>query len=189
MSTSAAGAFSQAQLRSALWAREGARVHAVLDGRVVPDLPGRLKAAECVGWDCLQRGALSAQAAQQSAYIVELAPTAAWTDWLLQEAGTSFGSWGLLTVSAQPLLALREWGRDLEDVRTPDGRRRPWRWWDPELLEALLPVLTPDQHDAYFALGQQLVLVGAQRWVWWQREQGVLQRDERAVLRQGLPEA
>lgn len=177
-----AGAFSQAQLRSALWAREGARVHAVLDGRVVPDLPGRLQAAECAGWDCLQRGAMSAQAAQQSAYIVELTATAGFTDWLLQEAGTAFADWGVLSVSDRPLLAVREWGRDLNDVRTHDGRRRPWRWWDPALLEAVLPTLTPDQHDAYFTLGQQLVLVGPQRWIWWWREQGVLQRDERNVL-------
>lgn len=182
MSTAATGAFAAAQLRSALWARQGARVHAVLDGCVLPDLPGRLKAAECQGWDCLQRGALSAQAAQQSAYVVELAGTAAFTDWLLHEASAAFPGWGLLSVSDRPLLAVREWARDLNDVRTPDGRRRPWRWWDPELLETLLPTLAPEQLDACFALGQQLVLVGPQRWVWWWREHGVPQRDERAVL-------
>lgn len=182
MSNPATAAFAPAQLHAALWAGDGARVHAVLDGRVLPDLPGRLKAAECVGWDCLQRGAQSATAAKESAYIVELARSAPFTDWLLHDAGAAFPGWGLLSVSNHPLLALREWARDLNDVRMPDGRRRPWRWWDPELLAALLPVLTPDQQDRCFALGQQLVLVAPQRWVWWWREHGVLQHDERGVL-------
>ena len=37
-----AGGFSYAQLKAALWARQGARVHALLDGRVVP--PSQLDA-------------------------------------------------------------------------------------------------------------------------------------------------
>ena len=146
----------------------------------VRDLVARLRALR---HPCrLQRGAQSATAAKESAYIVELARSAPFTDWLLHQAGAAFPGWGLLSVSNHPLLALREWARDLNDVRMPDGRRRPWRWWDPELLAALLPTLTPDQQDSCFALGQQLVLVAPQRWVWWWREHGVLQHDERAVL-------
>lgn len=175
-------AASPAQLRAALWAREGARVHAVIDGAVVPGLAQRLKDADVPGYDTVQRGALAPLAAQQAACIVELPATGPFTDWLLEEAATSYPDWGVLMVSVRPLLAMREFSRDLAEVRMPDGRRRPWRWWDPQLLETLLPVFTPDQVSAVFAAGQQLVLVSPQRWVWWQLVDGVAQRQARDRL-------
>ena len=36
-------AFSPAQLRASLWARQGSRVHAVIDGLVVPGIGGKLQ--------------------------------------------------------------------------------------------------------------------------------------------------
>ena len=78
--------FSAAQLRASLWARQGARVHAVIDGLVVPGLADRLKAANVAGWDCLQRGALSAEAAERAPYLAELKEASPFTDWLLGEA-------------------------------------------------------------------------------------------------------
>lgn len=172
-------ALATAQIRSALWNRPEARVHAVIDGSVVAGLPARLQAAPCVGWDCLQRGALSAQAGAQAAYIVELLPESAFTSWLVGEACAAYGGWGVLMTSARPLLAMREHSRDLAEFRSPDGRRRPWRWWDHELLALLLPVLTPPQLDGFFAAGQQLVVPEATRWTWWQRQDGLLSRQVR----------
>lgn len=169
-----AAPLATAQLRSALWDRREARVHALVDGSVVPGLPARLRAAACVGWDCLQRGALTPAAAAQAAYVVELQPESEFTTWLLGEACSAFEGWGVLMSSSRALLALREHSRHLAEVQGPDGRRRPWRWWDAELLAQLLPGLAPSQLDAFFALDQQLVCPGAQRWTWWQRRDGVL---------------
>lgn len=163
-----------AQIRPALWNHPAARVHAVIDGSVLPGLPERLRSARCVGWDCLRRGALTPAAAAQAAYIVELQPDAEFTTWLLGEACEAFEGWGVLTRSTRALLALREHSRRLAEVCGPDGRRRPWRWWDAELLALLLPRLAPSQLDAVFALDQQLVAPGARRWTWWQRRDGVL---------------
>ncbi len=172
-------ALATAQIRSALWNQPQARVHAVLDGSIVAGLPARLQAAQSVGWDCLARGAQSADAAPRAAYIVELQPESAFTDWLTGEACAAYEGWGVLMTSARPLLAMREHSRDLAEARTPDGRRRPWRWWDHELLALLLPGLAPSQLDAFFAAGQQLVVPGARRWTWWQMRDGVLDRQVR----------
>jgi hypothetical protein len=169
-----AAPLATAQIRPALWNRPGARVHAVIDGSVVPGLPERLRAARCAGWDCLQRGALTPAAAAQAAYIVELQPEADFTAWLCGEACEAFQGWGVLTSSSRALLALREHSRRLAEMRGPDGRRRPWRWWDAELLALLLPTLAPSQLDAVFALDQQLIAPAARRWTWWQRRDGVL---------------
>lgn len=175
--------FSYAQLKAALFARDRGRVHAVIDGRVVPGLPQRLKEADTNGWDCLERGALSPQAMAHSAYLAELRPDAPFTDWLLAEAPATFPGWGLVMASTQPLLPMREHCRDLDDVVTPDGERRPWRWYDPELLALLLPTLSPAQLDALFAAGQQLVLLSPRGWSWHALEQGVLASHERLLMR------
>lgn len=167
------------RIKAALWPFEGARVHAVIDGAVVAGLPEKLLTADCAGWDCLQRGALGADAAQRAAYIVELQPDSAFTGWLLGEITAAFDGWGVLMTSRQPLLAMREHSRYLGEARTPEGRRRPWRWWDPELLDALLPTLTPPQLDAVFAPGQQIVSPGKVRWTWWQKLDGVIDRQAR----------
>lgn len=169
-----AAPLASAQVRSALWMTAGARVHAVIDGSVVPGLPARLRAARCVGWDCLQRGALAPAAAETAAYIVELDPEAEFTTWLLGEACTELTGWGVLMSSQRPLLAMREHGRQLAEVRGPDGRRRAWRWWDAELLAELLPRFAPSQLDTFFAPGQQVVSPAARRWTWWQRRDGLL---------------
>lgn len=169
-------ALATAQIPSALWNRPEARVHAVIDGSVLAGLPTRLQAAQTMGWDCLQRGALTADAAARAAYIVELQPESEFTAWLVGEACVAYDGWGVLMTSARPLLAMREHSRDLAEVRGPDGRRRPWRWWDHELLALLMPALAPSQLDAFFAAGQQLVVPQARRWTWWQKQDGVLDR-------------
>lgn len=177
-----AAGFSYDQLKASLWAAAGARVHAVLDGRIVPGLPAALEQADTPGWDCLQRGALSPQAAREAAYLVELRADAPFTDWVLAELPQNFPGWGLVLVSAQPLLAMREHCRGLLDVITPDGERRPWRWHDPELLAMLLPELSPSQQDEVFGAGQQIVLVDAGTWTWFALRDGVLAQEQRPLM-------
>lgn len=172
-------ALSYAQLKAALWAQRSGRVHAVIDGLVVPGLPQRLAGADTLGWDCLRRGALSATAAEQAAYVVELGAQAAFTDWLLGDATTAFPGWGVLAVSQQPLLAMREHCRDLSDVVTPDGERRHWRWHDPEVLEVLLASASAGQLDEVFAAGQSFVVVRPAEWTWHGLRDGVLDSQAR----------
>jgi Domain of unknown function (DUF4123) len=174
--------FSLAQLRASLWARDGSRVHAVIDGLVMPGIAEKLKNAKLAGWDCLQRGAMSAEEAERAPYLVELRDSSPFTDWLLDEATTAFPGWGLLMISMKPLLPVREHCRTIGEVILPDGERRSWRWYDPEVLRAILPTLLAGQLDELFGLGQAIVIPAADAWTWLSMEQGVLATDTRPLM-------
>jgi len=178
-------ALAYAQLRAMLWARPGARVHAIIDGRVHPGLPGLLEAAPLDGWDCLQRGALAPDAQAQAPYIAELREASPFTDQLLAEGTRNHPGWGFVMVSTKPLLAIRELCRSLDDALLPDGTRLRWRWYDPELLEALLPELTLTQLDQVFAEGQAIVLPTAGAWHWHEVVDGLLASTTRELMRAG----
>lgn len=171
--------FSLAQLEAALWAR--GRVYAVIDGCRVPGLAERLQDSGA-DFNCLSRGQLDDAQAARAAYIAELRPDEPLLRWLVDEATAAFTGWGVLLVSNRSLLAMREYARDLAEVQLPDGRRRPWRWWDPVLLDALLPLLAPGQRDQVFAHGQTLVGLAPQVWLWWSQAEGVLRREARCLL-------
>ena len=179
----AANAHSYPQLKAALWTASGARVHAVIDGLVVPDMPKRLDASGARGWDCLQRGALSAERARQAAYLVDLERDAPFTDWLLAEASEVHPGWGVVSVSDRALLPMREHFRSIGDVLTPEGDRRAWRWYDPEVLQVVLPSLSASQLDELFAPGQSFVVPSANAWTWHTLERGVLASTTRDLLR------
>jgi hypothetical protein len=174
--------FSPAQLRAALWAGRGLRVHAVIDGLVVPGIAARLRAADTGGWDCLQRGALTAEAEAKAAYLAELKDDSPFTDWLLDVATPTYPGWGVLFVSSHPLLPVREHCRSLAEVLTPDGERKRWRWHDPDVLRQLLPTLLSAQLDEFFSLGQSVILPTTDAWTWLNVQQGVLGSETRNVL-------
>jgi hypothetical protein len=174
--------FSPAQLRGSLWAGAGSRVHAVIDGLVVPGVAARLRSADTGGWDCLERGALSADAEAKAAFVVELKEISPFTDWLLDVATPTYPGWGILFVSRHPLLRVREHCRSLAEVLTPDGERRRWRWHDPDVLRELLPGLLASQLDEFFSLGQSMVLVSSAAWTWFSVAHGVLGSETRTVM-------
>lgn len=177
-----ASALSPAQQKAALWADPGVRVHAVIDGLVMPGLPERLAAADVLGWDCLARGALEADAAQRAPYLVDLREGSPFTDWLVFEATAGFPGWGLLLVSRQALLPMRQHCRDLSEVMLPDGSRREWRWYDPQVFEAVVASLSPGQLDDVFAHGVTVVIPTPAVWTWHALEQGLLASTPRRVV-------
>ena len=107
---------SYAQVKAALWNRDGARVFAVIDGAVMPQMPDRLETAPTAGWDSLRRGALTPEVAQRSAYVAELQRESAFTDFVLKDAAKTFPGWGLLLVSQRSLLEVRNHCRALVEV-------------------------------------------------------------------------
>ena len=175
--------FSPAQLRASLWAGRGWRVHAVIDGLVVPGIAGRLRGADSGGWDCLQRGALTPEAEAKAGFLVELKESSPFTDWLIDIATPTYPGWGVLIVSSHALLPVREHCRSLAEVLTPDGERRRWRWHDPDVLRELLPGLLSAQLDEFFSLGQSIVIPAPDAWTWLSVQQGVLASETRNVMR------
>ncbi len=166
---------------SALWADSASRVYVLLDGCAVPGLPARLAAADVLGFDCLVRGALDADAAARAAYLVDLRAGSPFTGWLLDGAATECPGWGVLLVSKQPFLPMRQHCRALSEVLLPDGRSRAWRWYDPQVLQVLLPMLSPGQLDEVFGPGLAFVVPGPRAWTWHRLEQGLLESSSRAA--------
>jgi hypothetical protein len=157
-------------------------VHAVIDGLVVPGLEAKLRGAKLAGWDCLLRGAMSAEEAERAPYLAELGESSPFTDWLLDEGTGAYPGWGVLNISMKPLLPVREHCRTIAEVILPDGERRSWRWYDPEVLRAVLPTLMAGQLDELFGLDQTIVIPAADAWTWLSLEQGVLATDTRPLM-------
>ena len=165
---------SLAQRKAALWADPTSRVIALIDAAVVADLPARLAAADVLGWDCLSRGALAPEEAARAAYLTDLRRDSEFSDWLFDAAGATYPGWGIVLVTSQGLLAMRQHCRALCEVALPDGSQRRWRWYDPPLLARLLPQFSPGQLDEFFAPGLALVVPSADAWTWFALEQGML---------------
>jgi hypothetical protein len=172
-------AFSPAQLRASLWARQGSRVHAVIDGLVIPGIAEKLKGAQLAGWDCLQRGALSAEAAARAPYLAELGESSPFTDWLLREATPAYPGWGLLSISMKPLLGARALPHD-QRGDPADGDRRPGVGTTRCCRRSCRPAR--GQLDEVFGLGQTVVLPAAAAWTRLSMDQGVLATDVRPLM-------
>src|SRR5690606_10184655 len=121
-------------------------------------------------------------AAERAPYVVELREGSSFTDWLLDAATTAHPQWGVVIACTEALLRVREWCRDLSAVVTPDGARRAFRWFDPEVLQTLLPALSPSQLDMVFRLDQNLVLPAPDAWTWHTLHDGLLASERRALM-------
>ena len=129
---------SPAQLRAALWAGTGSRVHAVIDGLVVPGIAGAaarrrhrrlgLPAARRAQRRGGRAGALPGRAEARA----RRSPTGCSTRRRRRiRAGAC--SFDLVAAAAAGARALP---LDRRGDSRPDGERRAWRWYDPEVLRA-----------------------------------------------------
>lgn len=170
------------QIRSRLWAGEGARVHAVIDGARVPGLPARLAAAAPAPWDALQRGALDDAAAARAAYVVEVDGAAALAQWLLTQASLELPGWGVLLASTRTLLDVREHARALLALRLPDGSEREWRWFDPAVLDAFMAVASASQQRALLGPLRLLAAPGREAWTFYTATAGAVEAERRRLV-------
>lgn len=171
---------SREHLKSMLWGQPSSHVYAFVRGDVVPGLRERLTTSDALDWDCLWRGALPPADQERAPYVVALRRESALTDWLLGEAAQAYPDWGVVGVSAEPFLAVREQGRSLMQVQVPGGQVRHWTWLDPTLWSALLPQLDARQLQEAFGGVTDWVRIGAAQWQWLTLTAGQLQSSVRA---------
>jgi hypothetical protein len=172
---------SLAQQRETLWADGRQRVYAVMLAAKVPGLHDRLAKSDVDEWDGLWAGELGAEERATAPVLVSLKRQSAFTDWLLAEAATAFGDWGLVAQSRLAFLAMRMHGRALCKAQLPNGQAIRIDWMDPEVMEALLPVATSDQLSRVFVGFDALVTLGADRWTRWSVNAGRLMRQTTGV--------
>jgi hypothetical protein len=162
-----ANALSLAQQRESLWADARQRVYALLVASKVPGLRERLAQGGVDDWDGLWTGELDAGERAAAPLLVTLRRESPFTDWLLAEAAGSFAGWGAIAQSRLPFLAMRTHSRALCKAQLPNGQAIRVDWMDPDVLEALLPVASPEQLQRAYAGFDVLVTLTPQRWTRW----------------------
>lgn len=169
---SATPALSQAQLKASLWADGKTTVYGVVMGSRVPGLRLALAQAQIGEHDCLLPGALPPSQREAAPYMVQLERESPFTHWLLFEAATGLGDWGVLATSPVSRLSLRSHFRELLRARLPDGSEIDLAWMDPEILLALLPLFDPAQLEGFLGPIETIVVPRARQWTFAQRALG-----------------
>jgi hypothetical protein len=177
-----AGPVPLAQQRTSLWADPDHRLYAAMLATKVPNLRQRLaQSGDVDDWDGLWTGELDAEERAYAPVLVTLRRESGFTDWLLGEAHASFAGWGVLVQSRLPFLAMRKHARELCKAQLPNGQAIRVNWMDPEVMEALLPVASPDELNVVYGGLDSLITFEPQRWTRWSMNDGRLQRQATTV--------
>jgi hypothetical protein len=128
---------------------DGAMAYVVLDAAQDATIYPRLRRA---GADTevvpLYAGAAAADLAAVAPYLVRLLTGDALFDWLW---GAGWGrNWGVFLSSTAPIDPLRAHFRRLTRIRVQNGRTLLFRFYDPRVLPAFLPICDPEQLDEVF---------------------------------------
>jgi hypothetical protein len=112
-------------------ARQLAPVYAVLDAARDP---GMLHTLRDLGADSLFD---DPELADVAPHVVRASDTI---------VGKAWGrAWGVFAISTRPMSEIRTHFARLLDARTEDGARYLFRFYDPRVLRAVIPVCTPDE--------------------------------------------
>lgn len=168
---------SAQQQREMLWSDARQTVYALIMGARVPGLRARFTQDAVDDWDGLWTGELDPDDRIKAPVLVTLRRESPFTDWLLDEAAADFGAWGAIALSSLPFLAMRMHGRVLCKAQLPNGQAIRIDWMDPEVMEALLPVATPDQLQRVFSGVDALLTPAPDRWTRWTHGPSGLVRD------------
>lgn len=122
-------------------------VYAILDGAAIPDLLMRFYEMR-PPHVCLYRGELDADLAEVAPYLVNLQPTARFTDWVLSECWGKH--WGIFLHSPYLIHEARKHFRKFLTVHNEDGNPMIFRYYDPRVLPKFLPTCQPNELDSIF---------------------------------------
>ncbi len=122
-------------VRGRIFSDPDVNVFAVLDGASVGGLVGKL-AQSGAGHYCLMPGNLEPDMMEVSGYVVELAPDANITEWLLREGWGNH--WGVFASSPASLIEMRGHCRALFKAHDEHGNPLMFRFYDPRVLRVFL---------------------------------------------------
>jgi hypothetical protein len=128
-------------------------LYAILDAARDPRIyPNLRRLANTVKVLPLYQGAAATELAAVAPYIVCLGTTNRVFDWIWEQGWGE--SWGIFVWSLVSPETLRAHFRRLTMVRTEDGKRLLFRFYDPRVLSVFLPVCDPSQiHDLFGPVG------------------------------------
>ncbi len=136
------------KLQKRLWPK-GARLNiwGVFDCARDPQLWWMLDKSSLMR-ECLYAGPITEQLERAAPYLVQLEFDEAQTIKLLDRGWGN--SWGILLQADTNLKALRKHLRRLLLVTGPGGKQFAFRYYDPRVMRAFLPICTPGQLDEIF---------------------------------------
>ncbi len=105
----------------------------------------------------LYQGRLGALAHAAAPYLVELDLQDNLTAWLLAHGSQH---WGILLQSSADFETVRQHLRRFLVVSDPEGRRQRFRFYDPRILRAFLPVCTGEEAARFFGPVKRYYAVG-----------------------------
>jgi hypothetical protein len=135
------------QLDAILFEDTAVTTYVILDGASIPDLLDQLDSL-CPEHACLYRGELKDGIDEVAPYLVQLEPGHAFTKWLLAKGWGEH--YGIFLQAAEPLIALRLHLRRSLRVYTEEGRAYHFRYYDPRVLRAFVPSMTPEESKTFF---------------------------------------
>jgi hypothetical protein len=140
---------SQEQIVDALWQGLSARaaVYAIVDGARDERIFGAVDATYQPK-ECLYTGDLPWQMQMTAPYLVELKPGERFTRFLLENGWGN--SWASFLRTETGFKQLRRHLRQFLRVRSEDGQRLLFRYYDPRILRVYLPTCRPAELETFF---------------------------------------
>ena len=134
-------------LETTLFAVEGDRAYAVIDGASCEDLLAKLDEfrPEHV---CLYAGELEPDVREVAPYLVRLEAGGEFTHWLLKEGWGKH--WGIFVTAPTDLRTLRKHFRTILLVRSPENKSLYFRYYDPRVIRMFLPTCEPPETRQIF---------------------------------------
>jgi hypothetical protein len=156
---------STESLRDALWAKSKTAVYAVLNAAAEASLLPRLQSSG-LEHECLFPGEIDSELAACAPFLVTLDRDHELTGWLLAEGWGK--SWGVFLRSSAPQPEVLQHLRRLLKVKTEEGKKLVFRFYDPRVLQVLLPTCNDEQLTEAFGPVESFLTEsedGQARWI------------------------
>ena len=130
-----------------LFSEDAVNVFAVLDGASVPGLLDKLYEL-LPDFSCLFKGGLSPDMAEVAPYLVQIERGSEFANWLIEQGWGKH--WGIFALTDANLREVVRHLQTLLIVFDENGRPLRFRYYDPRVLGAYLPMCNPEELAVVF---------------------------------------